>query len=184
MFPDQPMGLAIQLSRGQKKGAASTVHPISGSLALGSGVSRLIIASNASRDSAPFFLSNTSQASDRGSVENLTNHPPPAMWLYGRLSLNKRGAPGSSPTKGGRSTGLPEIDLVYVGAAQKGEPVGVGDPHPQPHRDASQEMVNSRNPCMLRRSCTPSQPTLAPDGVSLEVPPQERVHRRAFFEGA
>src|ERR671921_2836749 len=109
MFPDQPMGLAIQFSRGQKKGATSTVHPISGSLARGSGVSRLIIASNASRDSAPFFLSNTSQASDRGSVENLTNVPPPPMWLYGRLSLNKKGAPASSPTKGAVALGCQKL---------------------------------------------------------------------------
>src|ERR687889_538331 len=109
MFPDQPTGSAIQTSRGQKKGAASTVHPISGSLAFGSRVSGLIIASNASGDAAPFFLPNTSQASDRGSVENLTNHPPPAMWLKGRLSLNKKGAPGSSPTKGALALGCQKL---------------------------------------------------------------------------
>src|SRR5919112_540446 len=109
MFPDQPMGLAIQFSRGQKKGAASTVHPISGSLALGSGVSGLIIASNASRDSAPFLLSNTSQASDRGSLEDLTKIPPPAMWLCGRLSLNKKVAPGSSPTRGAVALGCQKL---------------------------------------------------------------------------
>src|SRR5215203_5742273 len=109
MFPDQPTGSAIQLSRGQKKGAASTVHPISGSLAFGWRVSGLIIALNASRDAAPFFLPNTSQASDKGSVENLTNHPPPAMWLKGRLSLNKKGAPGSSPTKGALALGCQKL---------------------------------------------------------------------------
>jgi hypothetical protein len=95
MFPDQPIGLEIQFSLGQKKGAVKTVHPISGSLALGFERSFLIIASKAPRDSAPFFVSNTSQASDKGSVENLTKVPPPAMWLYGRLSLNKKGAPDS-----------------------------------------------------------------------------------------
>src|SRR5829696_9097387 len=109
MFPDQPTGSAIQLSGGQKKGAASTVHPISGSLAFGWRVSGLIIALNASRDAAPFFLPNTSQASDKGSVENLTNHPPPAMWLKGRLSLNKKGAPGSSPTKGALALGCQKL---------------------------------------------------------------------------
>src|SRR5215217_6590668 len=109
MFPDQPIGLAIQLSVGQKNGAASTVHPISGSLACGLGRSGLIIASKASRDSAPFFSPNTSQASDKGSVENLTNVPPPAMWLCGRLSLNRKGAPDSSPTKGALSLGCQKL---------------------------------------------------------------------------
>src|SRR5215210_3058237 len=109
MFGAQPTGLAIQLSVGQKKGAASTVHPISGSLTFGLRMSGLIIASNASRDSAPFFSSNTSQASDNGRVENLTNVPPPAMWLCGCLSLNKNGAPDSSPTKGALLLGCQKL---------------------------------------------------------------------------
>src|SRR5215212_1522949 len=109
MFPDQPIGLAIQVSIGQKIGAASTVHPISGSLTFGLETRRLIIASKASRDSAPFFIPKTSQASDKGSVENLTNVPPPVIWLYGRLSLNKKRAPGSSPTKGALPLGCQKL---------------------------------------------------------------------------
>src|SRR5829696_8147749 len=134
MFPDQPTGSAIQLSGGQKKGAASTVHPISGSLAFGWRVSGLIIALNASRDAAPFFLPNTSQASDKGSVENLTNVPPPAMWLCGRLSLNKNGDPGSSPNKGNSTARLPEVHLVHPTTAQKIEPIIIRHSYPQLHR--------------------------------------------------
>src|SRR5215203_5657954 len=109
MFPAQLIGLAIQLSRGQKNGALRTVQPISGSLAFGLEIRRLIIASKTSRDAAPFFLPNTSQASDKGSVENLTKVPPPAMWLCGRLSLNKNGDPGSSPTKGALLLGCQKL---------------------------------------------------------------------------
>src|SRR3712207_6757234 len=100
MFRVQPIGSEIQYSFGQKTGAVRIVHPISGSLIFGPEMRRRIICSKAARDPAPFFSSNTSQASDRGRVVNLTKVPPPATWLNGRLSLNKKGAPGSNPTKG------------------------------------------------------------------------------------
>src|SRR5215211_8551781 len=100
MFRVQPIGSEIQYSFGQKKGAVRIVHPISGSLIFGPEMRRRIICSKAARDPAPFFSSNTSQASDRGRVVNLTKVPPPATWLNGRLSLNRKGAPGSNPTKG------------------------------------------------------------------------------------
>src|SRR5215207_6273969 len=134
MFPAQLIGLAIQLSRGQKNGALRTVQPISGSLAFGLEIRRLIIASKTSRDAAPFFLPNTSQASDKGSVENLTNVPPPAMWLCGRLSLNKNGDPGSSPNKGNSTARLPEVHLVHPTTAQKIEPIIIRHSYPQLHR--------------------------------------------------
>lgn len=46
-----------------------------------SGARRLIMASKASREAAPFFRPNTFHAMDRGSTENLTKNPPPATWL-------------------------------------------------------------------------------------------------------
>lgn len=40
-----------------------------------------------------------------GRAENFTKKPPPAMWLYGRLSLNRNGAPGASCVNGGLPLG-------------------------------------------------------------------------------
>src|ERR1700741_1568916 len=94
MLLAQPLGFFIQLSSAQKNGSARIAHPISGSRALGSGVSGRITFSNSSLVAAPFFVPNESHAIESGRTEYFTKNAPPPMWLYGRFSLKRNGDPG------------------------------------------------------------------------------------------